>query len=180
MFYQKATSADLQGILDLQHKNFIGNLTDAKKKNGFLSVKFTREQFEIMNNETGIVVCKKENVVYGYLCTSSPEFNKSFELPAAMIALYPQLRFKQRYLDEYYSLVAGPWCIEQNSRGKGIFINMWNALSKILPKNIELITTFISAHNTRSLSAAKKTGMEEVTAFEFKEKEFCLLAKINN
>ncbi len=56
MFFQKASSEDFQGILDLQHKNFIHNLTDSEKKDGFLSVEFTKEQFETMNNQTGMAL----------------------------------------------------------------------------------------------------------------------------
>lgn len=177
MHFQKAQDIDLQGILDLQHKNLVDHLTDSEKTEGFLSVEFTKEQFETMNAETGIIVCKNNGIIYGYLCTSSPEFNLSFELPAAMIALYPQFYYKDKTLDQYRSIVAGPWCIERDSRGKGIFVNMWNALNKILMKDIELITTFVSIHNARSLYAAKKVGMEEITVFEFNKKEFCLLAK---
>jgi hypothetical protein len=57
---------------------------------------------------------------------------------------------------------------------------MWNVLNKILTKDIKLITTFISVNNLRSLYAAKKVGMEEITTFEFNEKEFYLLAKMND
>jgi hypothetical protein len=180
MYFQKASSADFQGILSLQQKNFIHNLTDSEKKDGFLSIEFTKEQFETMNNQAGIVVCKNKEIIYGYLCASLPNFNKSFELPAAMIALYPRFSYKEKPLDQYRSIVAGPWCIERNSRGKGIFINMWNFLNEILAKEIELITTFVSIHNLRSLYAAKKVGMEEITTFEFNKKEFCLLAKVND
>lgn len=178
MYFQKALSADYPGILELQNKNFINNLTESEKKDGFLSVEFTKEQFEIMNDQAGIVVCKDQGIIYGYLCASTPEFNRSFELPAAMIALYPRLSYQEKSLDQYRSIVAGPWCIERNSRGKGIFMNMWDALNKILTNDIELLTTFVSAHNLRSLYAAKKVGMEEIVTFEFRERKFCLLVKI--
>lgn len=39
VIFQKATDEDLQGILDLQHQNFIDNLTDQERMDGFLSVK---------------------------------------------------------------------------------------------------------------------------------------------
>jgi len=179
MYCIKASSVDYPGILELQNKNFVSNLTVSEKKDGFLSVKFRKEAFEIMNTETGIIVCKDNENIYGYLCTSSPEFNKDFALPATMIALYPQLKYKGKSLDNYHSVVAGPWCIDNKYRGKGIFNNMWDALTHVLKNNIELITTFISINNPRSLYAAKKVGMEEITSFEFKENKFWLLAKLN-
>lgn len=180
MDYKKASNTDFQGILDLQRKNFIANLTDSEKKDGFLSVEFTKEQFETMNNQTGIVVCKNNDIIYGYLCASSLEFNQSFELPSAMIALYPELKYKDRPLNQYRSIVAGPWCIERDSRGKNIFINMWRVLNEIVVKDIELIITFISIDNLRSLQAAKKIGMEEIATFKFKSNEFCILARMKD
>ncbi len=176
MDFEKATSADIQGILELQRKNLIHNLTDAEKKDGFLSVEFTQQQFETMNNQSGIIVGKENGVIYGYLCTSTLEFNKLFALPSAMIALYPALTYKEKSLDQYHSVIVGPWCIERESRGKKIFVNMWNALHKIIINDIELLTTFISVDNVRSLAAAKKVGMEEVATFRFNNHEFSLLA----
>lgn len=180
MHFQKASNADFQGILDLQQKNLAHNLTDLEKKDGFLSVEFTKEQFGVMNTQTGIVICKDKEDILGYLCTSSLEFNKSFELPAAMMELYEQLPYKGKLLEHYHSIVVGPWCIERNSRGKNIFLGMWNMLSEILTEDIELLTTFISTNNSRSLYAAKKAGMEEVTTFEFHKNKFYLLAKMNS
>ena len=178
MNYKKATENDYQGMLDLQNENFVMNLTDDEKKQGFLSVKFTKEQFNAMNKEgPGIVLCKDDDIVVGYLCTSSLSFNKAFALPAAMIELYPKTIYKNKALDQYHSIIIGPWCIKQNYRGKGIFLGLWKALYDILPKDINLLTTFISTDNSHSLYAAKKADMEVLTTFEFNKKEFWLLVK---
>lgn len=176
MIFEKATNADIKGILELQHKNLINNLSDTEKKDGFLSVEFTHTQFEMMNDQSGIIVCKDNDIICGYFCTSTLEFNKSLELPSAMIALYPKLIYKDKSLDKYCSVVGGPWCIEREHRGKNIFITMWSSLKKILDSNIELIVTFISVGNIRSLSAAKKIGMEEVATFQFNNHQFYILA----
>jgi len=167
---------DYSGILHLQNKNQINNLTAEEKKNGFLSVEFSKEQFIMMNESTGIIVCEDKGIICGYLCTSLPEFNKAFPLPAAMIALYPQLNYKGKKLNSYRSVAAGPWCIERSYHGKGIFVSMWNAMNKILSSDVELIVTFISINNPRSFYAAKKVGMEEVTKFKFHKDEFWMLA----
>src|SRR3990167_133803 len=176
MQFEKAEAADYSGILTLQANNQIKNLTAEEKSHGFLSVEFSKEQFIAMNNSTWIIVCKDKGIVCGYLCTSPPEFNKAFPLPAAMIALYPKINYKGKTLDSYHSITAGPWCIERSYHGKGIFVSMWNMLDKILSSDIDLIVTFISIQNTRSFYAAKKVGMEEVTTFKFGEDEFYILA----
>lgn len=176
MEFKKATDADLQGILELQHENFAGNLTDQERQDGFLSVEFNQAQFKQMNDESAIIVCKDDGQIHGYICTSPLAFNLAFALPAAMIAMFPQCDYNGKPLDQYHSIMAGPWCVEREYRGKNVFIDMWNALGGILPKEVELITTFISADNPRSLHAAKKIQMNEVTIFQHNGKAFILLA----
>lgn len=177
MQFSIASEKDYQGILDLQSRNYIGNLSDDEKANGYLSFEFTQKQFETMNNEYGIIVCKEQDKVLGYLCTSSVDFNREYALPAAMIRLYPQIYYHNRTLEQYNSIVAGPWCIEQYSRGKGVFPGLWNALTEILPKEINLVTTFIATNNPNSLYAAKKIGMEVVSQFKYNNNEFSILAR---
>lgn len=176
MEFKKATDADIPGILKLQHENFVGNLTDQERQDGFLSVEFNQAQFKQMNDESGVIVCKDDSQIHGYLCTSSLAFNLPFALPAAMIALFPKCFYHGKSLDQYNVIMAGPWCIGREYRGKNVFIDMWNALGGILPKEIELITTFISANNPRSLHAARKIQMNEITTFQHDGKEFILLA----
>lgn len=180
MNYQKAIPADIDGILVLQNKNLIQNLSLDEKKDGFLSVAFTHEQFVKMNDEAGIIVCKENESIRGYLCTSTTKFNKAIALPSTIINMYSDVYFKEKSLDQYHSIVAGPWCIARECRGKNIFVNMWNALPDILAPEVELIVTFISIDNLRSLSAAKKVGMEEVSTFTFDGHEFCLLVTNSN
>src|SRR3990167_5785930 len=116
------------------------------------------QMIKMMNDESGIIVCKEDNYIHGYLCTSLPEFNMTFELQAAMIALFATHRYKEKYLNQYRYVIAGPWCIQREARGRNLFVNMWNTLNKILPKQTELIVTFISVNNPRSLHAAKKVN----------------------
>ncbi len=177
MHYQQAGEADYQGILDLQKRNFVDNLSELEKQSGFLSVAFTREQFAIMNQQTGIIVCKDSDNVCGYLCTSLPEFNKSFALTAAMLDLYSKLSFKNQLLASYPSVIVGPWCIAQDHRGLGIFEKMWSCMNNILPKNIDLMTTCISTKNPASFYAAQKVGMKAISTFEFNQKEFYILVR---
>ena len=87
MNYRKAGAADIEGILELQQQNLIRNLSESEKKDGFLSVEFTHEQFVMMNDESGIIVCKDNEIIRGYLCTSTTKFNTAFALPSAMLSM---------------------------------------------------------------------------------------------
>ena len=177
MTFEKARNSDYEGILALQKQNFISNLTPEEKKQGFLSIEFTQKQFETMNKEIGIVVCKDNGRVVGYRCASSLQFNRAFPLLAAMIELYPTLKYHHKTLNQYNIAITGPCCIEKNHRGKGIYSKLWQELYKVLPSDINLISTFMSVDNPHSLAAIQKTGMEIITIFEFNQKKFMVLAK---
>jgi hypothetical protein len=180
MDYCQATDNDLQGMLDLQNKNLIQHLTDSQKEDGFLSVAFTREQFKVMNEQTGVMVCKEGDRVCGYMCASSLEFNQAFPLVATMIETFPALTYKGKPLDQYSSVIIGPWCIATDCRGRGVFVNLWLALNKLLMHKADLVIAFISVHNLRSYHAAKKVGMCEISTFQFNESDFFLLIKALN
>lgn len=94
-----------------------------------------------------------------------------------MLALFPKLSFDCKLLSQYQAAVVGPWCVDKQYRGKGVFEGLWHALDESLPKHINLVATFISTKNPRSLSAAQKVGMAEVTTFDVAKQLFWLLAK---
>src|SRR5690242_4075686 len=54
--YRRATPADFEGILHLQHQNLITTLRGEDLSHGFLTIEFTREQLHQINSELGICV----------------------------------------------------------------------------------------------------------------------------
>lgn len=177
MQYRKASEKDYQGILDLQDKYLITNLNDEEKKNGFLSVKFSKKQFEIMNTDSLVVVCEDKDIIIGYLCASTADFNKDYTLPSTMIDQFPFITYQGKSLENYNCLIFGPVCIELDYRGKGVYAELMKTLIELLPKNIDVLVTFISAKNKRSLISTKKLAIEKLGDFTHMNQDYVLVAK---
>ena len=66
MITRLATKNDIQGILDLQKVNLFENLTESKKKNGFVTTPFTISQLKGLLNKRGLFVGENEGKILGY------------------------------------------------------------------------------------------------------------------
>jgi len=176
MNYRRALAEDLAGVASLQNDNLMTHLEPDKLTDGFLSGSFTEEQFSRMNDDLCVVVCLDADRVVGFLCTSTTDYNRQFGLPAAMIARYPHATYGGRPLSAFTSFVAGPVCVDKQYRGMGIFEGLYRALVGLLPVKYEVVVTFVSVDNPRSIHAHEKVGLKKVDHFEFSGREFVILA----
>ncbi|EKD55365.1 MAG: acetyltransferase, GNAT family [uncultured bacterium] len=175
MKYCQPSPHHFEQIFSLQNKNLISVVDQKDRQNGFLSTIFTQEQFQVMNKSLGIMVALKNDVVCGYLCATTIEFNQAFSFPAAMIKNCEDLFYQNRSLNAYQYFIASPMCIDKNFRGKEVFLNLCKALLAIIPKQYELAVSLISTENNRSLSASKKAGAKIIKQFEEQNKKFWIL-----
>ena len=162
-------------LVALQNKNLISALNETERKEGFLSTAFTKEQFQLMDHLLGIIVCLENDIVCGYLCATTIEFNLAFPIPAAMIENCANLQYKDRPLNSYQYVVASPSCIDKNYRGKDIFVNLCKKLSAIIPAQYELTVSLVSTKNNTSLAAVKKIGLKPIQQFVKDGEEFWIL-----
>lgn len=177
---RKATNQDMSGVVALQDANLVSNLSSAEQKDGFLSGAFTAEQFSEMNDDVGILIALDGDVVVGFICIGSVEFNIAYPLPAAMIEAFSNLYYDGRRVDSYVCVIAGPVCIAKEKRGTGLFEIMYNQVSSILPAHVQLITTLVSKSNPRSLRAHEKVGMQVLGDFNYNAREFVIMARLAN
>lgn len=175
---RKATTKDLAGVVALQNRNLVSNLTDDEKKDGFLSGAFTVEQFAEMNQDVGILVGVEEETVIGFICIGSVEFNLPYPLPKALVEEFSRIQFDRRTLSSYECVIAGPVCVAKEKRGTGLFDFMYGQVYKILPAHINLITTLVSKGNPRSIRAHEKVGMQTVGDFHYQEREFVIMVRL--
>ena len=66
--YRRAFSQDYLAIVQLNSTNFIGNLAEEDRKDGFLSAVFTLEQTAAMAEDLGTMVSIVDGVLVGFLC----------------------------------------------------------------------------------------------------------------
>src|SRR5882672_4846423 len=117
MLFRRLTEADYPGILALQEANLFDNLPVEARSDGFLSARFSREQFACMHADVAVMVADDAAHVAGYLCASGIEFNRQFPLLAEMIGCYGEMSFQGRPLADQETFVYGPVCVDRAHRG---------------------------------------------------------------
>ncbi len=175
--FRKAEPRDYPGLLALQKENLISNLTEAEAVNGFLTVEYTEQQFDEINEDLGIsvAVCGKD--VLGYLCGSSFACAAQFPLLRAMIEHVEGKSFAGAALNAENTFVYGPVCIAASARGAGVLPGLFDTVTRIARPRYRACILFISGKNRRSLEAhARKLGMTSLGEFAFQNKRFHLFA----
>src|SRR5204863_488201 len=73
--FRLAVPGDCPAILRLQSANYIANLSEEHRKEGFLSAEFTPKQVAAMAEDLGTMIAVVENKVAEFLCAFRREFN---------------------------------------------------------------------------------------------------------
>jgi len=189
--FRRAGNGDLNALVELQNRNSVLLDPSLDKSDGFLSSSFTAEDFAAINSDAAIVVCVDKNdadneanagteKLLGFVCASTPAFNKRAGLPTAMMARMGQIDFDGKALSDWPCIITGPVCVDKQSRGSGAFARLyqflWQVLSELYPGQYKVAVALVSTSNPRSLAAHKKIGMSEVDEFVFNDKTFNTIA----
>ena len=177
MLFRRLTDEDYAGILALQEANLFDKLSTQARQDGFLSARFSREQFARMDCDVGVLVARDAERVVGYLCASGVEFNQQFPLLLAMIERYGEVSFQGRALADQRTFVYGPVCVDRVYRGRGVLRSLFRALLRDIPGRFDAGVAFVAEDNQRSLAAhIAGLGMDNVGGFEFKGNRYRILA----
>lgn len=177
MIVRRASEKDYPGIVSLQERNIRENLSLEQRKDGFLSVRFSQQQFADMNADGLVVVCEDHSYIAGYTCASTPSFNREFEVPNQMMAALTNIEHQQHKLSDYRYVVTGPSCIDVHYRGKGIYAALKRRMIELLPAEIEMLITFVSGDNKRSSQAISRQGYRRVGFFMCDNRQFRIYCK---
>lgn len=177
MEFRRATREDIPAILDVQAANFIGNLEDAERRDGFLSLTFTHRQLEEMAGQVGIIVAAIGGRLAGYLCASSREFNRPFHLLAAMMRQFDAIDYCGRLLASSRVFIYGPVCIDRSYRGQGLLRGLYDTLLQEVAGRYDIGVAFVADDNPHSLRVhLDGLGMAHVGEFSFSGKQYHILA----
>ena len=175
--YRRAKPDDYTAILDLQSANYIANLSEEEREQGFLSAQFTPEQTAQIAEDLGTMVALVEDQVAGFLCAFRKEFSTGSPVIAKMLEAYDRLIFAGRPLSAFNSYIYGPVCIGRGYRGRGLLRGLYEAQKKDLTGQFEIGVAFVSRDNPHSLSAhVAGLGMSEAGDFEVKGNVYATLA----
>jgi predicted GNAT superfamily acetyltransferase len=174
--YRRAKPADYADILRLQSANFIANLSEEERREGFLSAEFTPEQTAQIAEDLGTMVAIVDSRVAAFLCAFRNEFETGSPVIAKMLESYDRMIFEGRALSSYGSYIYGPVCIDRNYRGRGLLRGLFDAQKKELAGQFEIGVAFVSRSNPHSLTAhVHGLGMPEVGDFECRGNTYATL-----
>jgi predicted GNAT superfamily acetyltransferase len=175
--FRRAKPEDYSAILKLQAANYVANLSDHQRREGFLSAEFTREQVTKMAEDLGIMIALESGVLAGYLCAFRNDFKHESPVLAKMFESYDVVRFEGNALASYKSYVYGPVCIDRDYRGRGLLRRLVEAQKRDLAGRFELGVGFVSRSNPHSLDAHLfGLGMTGVGEFEVKGNRYVIFA----
>jgi predicted GNAT superfamily acetyltransferase len=166
--YRRAKPAEYADILRIQSANFITNLTEDERTEGFLSAQFTAEQIARVAADLGTTLATVDDHVAGFLCAFRKEFETGSPVIAKMLESYDRFTFEGRPLSAFNSYIYGPVCIGREHRGRGLLRGLYEAQKKDLAGQFDLGVAFVSRSNPHSQQAhVKGLGMTEVGDFAY-------------
>ena len=175
--FRRATPQDYSAIFSLQRANYIANLSEEERKQGFLSAQFTPEQVAVMAEDLGITVAVVGDDAAGFVCAFRREFDTGSPVIAKMLESYDLFEFEGELLSRYRSYLYGPVCIGRPYRGRGLLRGLYHAQIAELAGQFEVGTAFVARNNPHSLAAhVSGLGMTLVGDFEVKGNLYALLA----
>ena len=175
--YRQARPHDYPAILRLNSDNFIGNLSEDGRADGFLSAVFTMEQTAAMAEDLGTTVAIVDGVLAGFLCAFRNDFEHGSPVVAKMIESYDRMRFECKLLSTYNTYAYGPVCIDRAYRRQGLLRGLYEAQKKELAGQFEVGVALIARSNPHSMQAhIAGLGMTEVGDFEVNGNVFATVA----
>ena len=90
---------------------------------------------------------------------------------------FANVLYEGKPLAHYTCFVLALMCIAKNYRGKGIYLKLWQELTKHIPAGLEMSVGPASEANPRALHAhTQKEGMLVVDRFSFHDQRYVTLA----
>jgi predicted GNAT superfamily acetyltransferase len=175
--FRRAQPQDYPAILRLQSENFIANLSEKERKEGFLSAEFSREQVAKLAEDLGTAIAAVDAEVVAFLCAFRNEFNHGSPVIAKMLDTYDLVKFDGKPLNSYNSYIYGPVCIDRACRRRGLLRGLYETQKQDLAGQFDVGVAFVSRSNPHSLNAhIAGLGMTEVGDFELKGNVYVILA----
>lgn len=173
MEYREACRADAPGVLNLQGRNLVTNLSEEQKLHGFVTTPFTQEQLEKLIDLHGLFVASNDGHIMGYAVAAGWDYFSGRPMFDLMINLFSKIAYKNITIDSYNSFQYGPVCIDMALRGTDCFPSLFSTMKQGMKDRFAVGTTFINKINKRSLKAhTQKVHIDIINEFAFNNQEY--------
>ena len=161
------SESELQGILDLQKENLLGEISEEEKANqGFVTVRHSMEQMKLMHSIEPHVIAKDGEKVIGYVLAMTKESRDLVPVLVPMFEQFDRLMLGVKLLSAYNYMVIGQICVDKAYRGQGIFDKMYKCYRSTFSTRYDFAITEIALSNFRSLKAHQRIGFRTIHEFE--------------
>lgn len=176
-----ATRRDVPGLVALEERYFVGNLSESDRADGFISVRHHPEWFEQAVDGRGVhVAVTDDDGIGGFIAVTAPPAWADPDLPPvvrAMTELAQTVEMNGASIASQRYALRGPVCIGAELRGRGVYSAFNTATRESYRDIYDIGVLFVSANNPRSLhTATHKLGAQDLTVFEAGGEHFHFLA----
>ena len=172
-----ANREDYSHILALENNNYIDNLQDIERKDGFLSAKMSEAQVDAIAKDLGIAVAYEGEELVGFFCVSRPEHWPSDSIVHHLVHYLKTDLRDTRMADPQSFCIFGPMCLAPSARGKGVLGMLYEAANANLGGRFAAAAGFICTENPRSLAAMAKLDWEPAGRFQRGTREYYALIR---
>lgn len=172
-----AYAEDIPGVMNLQQRYVVTNLTPEAQKEGFVTTPFTERQLENLMEDGGLYVARTPDEVIAYLCAGSWSYFSQWPIFPFILHRLPHLSFQRHKLSSAATFQYGPVCIDLGWRGQGILAQLFELMRLDFKKKYPTAITFINKINKRSINAhIGKLYWKIIDDFEFNQRHYFMLA----
>ncbi|MGI4739818.1 MAG: GNAT family N-acetyltransferase [Janthinobacterium lividum] len=171
-----AQPTDAPAIAALANQHTYQQLDAEARRGGFLTGAFSVPGVQAMLASVPGQVAYQQDELAGFVLNSRLSPAHYPPLVQEIIALLPQLHFRQRALATYRWFFYGPVLVQPAFRGHGLLPQLFQASHQTLAGHYELGIAFIAEGNTTSLRLhIHKLGLEVVGQHVFEGTTYVLL-----
>jgi L-amino acid N-acyltransferase YncA len=161
------STADLEGILSLQHENLSTNLSQEEKdKQGFVTIQHNLEQLQSMHSVAPHVLAIENDQVVGYVLAMTLASREVVPLMVPLFENFDQSEIGDKKVTDYNPMVVGQVCVGKSQRGTGLFDKLYTEYREQYASTHDFAITSVALSNYRSLAAHQRVGFKILHTFQ--------------
>ena len=172
-----AEVADALAIAELANQYTYQQLSAPAREGGFLTGNFSVPALQAMLASVPGQVAYRQQELVGFVVNSWLPAERYPPLVQQILALLPELHYREQPLAEYRLFFYGPVLVQPAYRGRGLLTQLFQANQRALAGHFDVGVAFIAAENTASLHVhTQKLGLEAVGSLVFGGVGYVILA----
>ncbi|MDR7127745.1 hypothetical protein J2X69_000073 [Algoriphagus sp. 4150] len=163
---QSKSTADLQGIIDLQKANLSTQISvDEKESQGFVFVRHSLEDLGKLNAIEAHVIALDGNHIAAYILAMTKASKADIPQLVPMFRQFDKIEYMGKKVSGYNYIAVGQVCVGKTYRGEGLFDKCYAKYKEAFEGKYDFAITEISTSNLRSIRAHRRIGFDVIHTF---------------